>query len=295
MAARTIAGLVDAVAIRSPSKLALLSPFQSSQKFTYEELSTSTNALAGWLSLYGYERGDLLVSDLPNVSENLMLQIACNRLGVVYATAKNIEAMAKFPKVKGAISTNGKGFLAETNLPLPFLDGEMLQGLIHGGGLDSFQDESFDIGELNTTHAHYNSTAAYTNEMALEQGEDAAFRLSMSEEDVVCVSITLCHAFGIGSAVSSALTRGATIALPAVGGIQGCGVPSKRAEATLEVLENEKCTLMFADTHTLKALPEPPHDLALRGGVCKIGSGSTFLDETRSYCGVSLLTMGKKE
>ena len=95
MAARTIAGLVDAVAIRSPSKLALLSPFQSSQKFTYEELSTSTNALAGWLSLYGYERGDLLVSDLPNVSENLMLQIACNRLGVVYATAKNIEAMAK--------------------------------------------------------------------------------------------------------------------------------------------------------------------------------------------------------
>jgi hypothetical protein len=127
-------------------------------------------------------------------------------------------------------------------------------------------------------HAYYTSTTPCTNQQALEQGEEAAWELSL---DVVCVSVTLCHAFDIGSAVSSTWTRGAAVALPAVCGIKGCGVPSERAAATLEGLEREKSTLLFVDTHTLKALPDQPHDLVLRGGVRKIGGGSTFLEETR--------------
>jgi acyl-CoA synthetase (AMP-forming)/AMP-acid ligase II len=292
-AAKTIAGLVDAVALRAPSRIALTSPFQS-QRFTYDELRQTTTALAGWLDLYGYSKGDILVSDLPNVSENLFLQLACNRLGVAYATCKNLEGMQKFPKVQGAVSVAESGFLAETNFPAPCLSADFLIDLIHNGGLKDFTHEDFSREDDNLPHAYYNSTTPYTNQQALEQGEEAAWELSMYEDDVVCVSVTLCHAFGIGSAVSSAWTRGAVVALPAVGGIQGCGVPSERAAATLEVLEKEKCTLLFADTHTLKALPDPPHDLALRGGVCKIGSGSTFLEETREYGGVKLRTMGKK-
>ena len=82
--------------------------------------------------------------------------------------------------------------------------------------------------------------------------------------------------------------------LPAVGGIQGCGVPSERAAATFEVLESERCTLLFADTHTLQALPDHPERLNLRGGVCKTGSGSDWLDETKSYGGIKLRTVGKR-
>lgn len=295
--AKSIAGLAEAVASKAPSRVALKSPFQS-QTFTYRQLSETSNALAGFLSLYGYERNDVLMSDLPNISENLLLQLACNRLGVAYATTKNLEGLAKFPKVKGAVvASTDSGFLADCTLPLPHLGGDFLLGLIHDGGLeDEFGQESFAEQEPDTVHAFYSSpTAPYTNREAVEQGEKAAFELSMYEKDVICVSVTLCHAFGMGSAVCSAFTRGATVVLPAVGGIQGCGVPSERAEATLQVLKDEKCTLLFADTHTLKALPDPPYDLALRGGVCKIGSGSTFLDETRKYCGVSLRTMGSKE
>lgn len=293
--AKSISGLVQAVASRAPSSIALKSPFQS-QTFTYEQLSVTTNGLAGWLSMYGYGRNDVLISDLPNVSENLILQIACNRLGVAYATAKNLEGMAKFPNIKGAVSATESGFLAETVLSVPYLSGEFLQDLIHNGGLDDFHQESFAEPEPETTHAFYNSpTAPFTNRQALEQGEDAAFELSMCVDDKVCISITLCHAFGIGSGVCSVFSRGATAVLPAVGGIQGCGVPSERAAATLQVLKDEQCTLLFADTHTLKALPDPPHDLPLRGGACKIGSGSTFLEETRKYSGVSLRTVGKKE
>lgn len=95
--AKSISGLVQAVASRAPSSVALRSPFQS-QTFTYEELSVTSNALAGFLSMYGYGR-----SDLPNVSENLVLQLACNRIGVAYATAKNLEGMANFPRITGAV------------------------------------------------------------------------------------------------------------------------------------------------------------------------------------------------
>ena len=82
--------------------------------------------------------------------------------------------------------------------------------------------------------------------------------------------------------------------LPTVGGIHGCGDPKERAAATFEVLESEKSTLLFADTHTLKALPDHPERLNLRGGVCKTGSGSDWLNGTMSYGGIKLKTMGKR-
>mmetsp|Transcript_6227 Transcript_6227/g.9510 ORF Transcript_6227/g.9510 Transcript_6227/m.9510 type:complete len:297 (-) Transcript_6227:397-1287(-) len=295
MLAKTIAAALDAAAAKYPSRVALISPFQTTEKLTFEDLVNKTNALAGFLTAYGYEKSDLLVSDLPNTSENLMLQIACNRVGIHYGTAKTLETMAHFPKVKGAVSATSSGFLAETGLSLPYLSGEYLQDLIGGGGLEEFSLERFaDPSEDDTPHAFYNTTTPYTNQQALAHGREAAEELIMIEDDVVCISVTLCHPFGMGSAVCAALERGASMVLPAVGGIQGCGVPSERAEATLEVLENEKCTLLFADTHTLKALPDDkPERLHLRGGICKIGSGSTFLEETRKYGGVSLKTMGK--
>ena len=292
--AKTISSLLDVTATKYPNRLALLSHFQSPNSYTYAHLQHTTNALAGFLSTYGYQKHDLLISDLPNTSENLLLQMACNRIGVYYGTAKSIENMAEYPKVKGAVCANSSGFLAETNLPVPYLGGEYLVDLIHNGGLEDYSLEEFDDeNEEGTAHAFYNSTTPYTNKSALEQGRMAADELTMTENDVVCISITLCHPFGIGSGVCSALHRGACIVLPAVGGIQGCGVPSERARATLDVLESEKCTLLFADSHTLKALPEGSIGLNLRGGICKIGSGSEFLEETREYGGVKLKTMGK--
>ena len=295
MSLKSIASLVDFMAQQAPSRLAVLSPFQSAGagKITYQQLSQQSSALAGFLSTYGYEKSNILVCDLPNVSENLLLQLACNRLGVHFATAKNLEAMAKFPHVKGAVTSQTKGFLAETNLPLPYLDGEFLQDLIHNGGLADFGMETNDAGDqLKFAHAFYNSTKPFTNQEALELAEQAAYALEMTQEDKVCVSITLCHAFGMGSAVCSTFLRGATLVLPAVGGILGCGVPSKRAAATFQVLKEQQCTLLFADTHILKALPAEPEKLNLRGGICKVGSGSTFLYETVGYGGVKLKTMG---
>lgn len=334
MATKTIAATLDATALRIPDRIALVSASPESlmrtitvtesgskdesfplNRYNYGELRDKTNRLAGFLKTYGYERNDVMISDMPNVAENLMLQIACNRIGVVYATAKGLEGMAKLNKVKGSVSASGTGFLAETSLSLPYLSGNFLLDLIHGTGgnndngffgLDEFELEDYEQdGAYNEDsdsplesppHAYYNSTKPFTNQEALELGTDAAWEIAMVEEDVVCVAITLCHAFGMGSAVCSTLKEGATIVLPAVGGIRGCGVPSERAEATLQVLESEKCTLIFADTHTLKAFPEDlrPERLSLKGGVCKVGSGSEFLEETVKFAGATLRTLGSK-
>ena len=334
MAVKTIAAALDVTALRLPDRIALVSASPETlmrtvtatesnsaddslplSRYTYSDFRDKTNRLAGFLKAYGYERNDVIVSDLPNVAENLMLQIACNRIGVAYATAKGLEGMAKLTKVKGSVSASGTGFLAETSLSLPSLTGDFLLDLIHGTssrnsslfGLDEFQledneqnDGRNDNDDDSTTvlppHAYYNSTKPFTNQEALEMGADAAWELAMVEEDVVCVAITLCHAFGMGSAVCSTLQEGATLVLPDVGGISGCGVPSERAEATLRVLESEKCTLLFADTHTLKAFPDEdsirPERLSLKGGVCKVGSGSQFLEETVKCGGATFKTLG---
>ncbi len=83
--------------------------------------------------------------------------------------------------------------------------------------------------------------------------------------------------------------------------VQGCGVPSQRAQVTLNTMASEKCTLLFADTHTLKALKDDnlkealeKVDLSqLRGGVCKTGSGATILEETVRLKQTNMLTCGK--
>mmetsp|Transcript_26509 Transcript_26509/g.53776 ORF Transcript_26509/g.53776 Transcript_26509/m.53776 type:complete len:142 (+) Transcript_26509:278-703(+) len=140
-------------------------------------------------------------------------------------------------------------------------------------------------------------------------GAAAKERLAITPDDRVLVSITLCHAFGIGSAVGSALLAGAAVVLPGASGIRGCGSPGQRAQVTLEVLASQRCSLLFADVHTLKALPGPgTADLsALRGGACKVGSGADFLEDVREaklgpdgemrpleYAGVPLMAVGKK-
>merc|ERR1712039_716356 len=126
-------------------------------------------------------------------------------------------------------------------------------------------------------------------------GSAAREKLDITDKDVVLVSITLNHLFGIGSAVSAALQSGAAIVLPDASGVVGCGNPSQRAQKTLEYLDVLGCTLLYADTHTHKALVEagPGQLKSLRGGICKIGSGTTFLESTAELSGVQLLHIGK--
>jgi hypothetical protein len=126
-------------------------------------------------------------------------------------------------------------------------------------------------GGANANHAFYNSTSPLTNDAIDELAEDAVRHLELTPSDTACVSITLSHAFGIGSAAAACLSSGACISLPNVDGLHGCGVPSDRAAATLLALE-DGATVLYADTHTLKALPSDVNLPQLRTGVCLCGN-----------------------
>jgi acyl-CoA synthetase (AMP-forming)/AMP-acid ligase II len=165
-------------------------------------------------------------------------------------------------------------------------------------------DDDTDEHARDRPLGYFASSNALTHGDALQQGRTMRDYFGMDTTDRVCVSITLYHAFGIGSACSAAIQAGSAIVLPAVGGLQGCGVPSQRAEVTLQTLVGEECTLLFADTHTLqalhneslsKALQDANLSAHLRGGVCKTGSGSEILTETVDLAGVTLATLGKKK
>merc|ERR1711990_824816 len=94
------------------------------------------------------------------------------------------------------------------------------------------------------TFALYNGSSM-TQAQAVLLGQEAAAALQSATSDKTCVSITLCHAFGMGSGVGSALLSGGAVVLPASDGIRGCGNPKQRAAVTLDVLKKTESTLLF--------------------------------------------------
>jgi len=295
-----------AMAVRTQprlERLALIAP-QQGVNWTYGELDQRCRSLARGLREVGVAKGSFAVSDLPNVCENLVLQLALAHLGASIATVKDAEGLAKLcdrETVCVALSSSRSSFLASAELKAPpIILAESSDEDIKPGSL-LFQEVSSAPADTADALARedglmgvYNG-ASLTHGTALSLARDAAAHLQTTPDDRACVSITLCHAFGIGSATGSALSSGAAVVLPAVGGIRGCGDPKQRAAVTLEVLRSAAATQLFADTHTLRAFPETSDaTLALRTGVVKIGSGSDFLDSpTYRFAGVTLHSMGK--
>ena len=281
--------LAQAAAKRWPTAVALRSQTEA-LTLDFGTLERRAAATAAVLQSKGLEAGQVLVSDLQNTSQNLVVQLACSSLGVAYGTAKNEAALAKLT------STLDVGGILCTDAPN---DGHMAHGVsLILPAADLHQESMGREGEsvsggANENHAFYNSTSPLTNDTIDELAEDAVRHLELTPSDTACVSITLSHAFGIGSAAAACLSSGARISLPNVDGLHGCGVPSDRAAATLLALE-DGATVLYADTHTLKALPEEVNLPQLRTGVCKVSSGADFLEQGSPFAGLNLWTLGKR-
>eukprot|EP00629_Pelagomonadales_sp_RCC1024_P007074 CAMPEP_0119267902 /NCGR_PEP_ID=MMETSP1329-20130426/5869_1 /TAXON_ID=114041 /ORGANISM="Genus nov. species nov., Strain RCC1024" /LENGTH=254 /DNA_ID=CAMNT_0007267845 /DNA_START=98 /DNA_END=859 /DNA_ORIENTATION=- len=246
-----------AAAKRWPTAVALRSQAES-LVMTFAELERAATGMGAVLA-NRVAPDQVLLSDLGNNSTNLVLQLACSRVGVSYGTAKNAKALASLTEaldVGGAVYADGASHLADVPNALSAAD------LLRDAA--AFADASFEPRGPADAHAFFNSTSPLANGELEALAADAAKHLALTPEDTACISITLSHAFGVGSAAAACLSAGATICLPNVDGIVGCGVPSDRAAATLHALEGEGCTVLYADTHTLKALPADAHLPKLR-------------------------------
>ncbi|KAJ1456534.1 hypothetical protein M885DRAFT_517311 [Pelagophyceae sp. CCMP2097] len=299
----TLARVVQQQAVKRGKMFALLSPYEN-VRLTYQQLENVSRKCAMTLqSKYRVERGDAILSDLPNVVANLVLQLACSRLGAAYATAKNVEAaraLCDRVAIKATVSADHETWADLDDIPrLPHdeIVGDADVALVGS-------DDYFCADDGANVHSYFGGVAL-SSQRVVDLGRGTAERLYIDANDKSCVSITLCHSFGIGNAVAGTFHAGGKVLLPAVGGIRGCGNPLERASATFASLKDAQCTLLFADTHTLNALPDVPpgaeheNDLLplFRGGVCKVGSGEDFLDldHVKYYAGAPLIALGKKK
>ena len=296
-------------------------PTNTAIRWTYEDLQARVVGLSRGLQEHsGVVRGDRVATDLPNVAEGLVLHLACARLGAALVTAKKSAILRTIPgTIKCAVVVApalgseedideeiAPWSLAREEFRAPhiFAGSEEMDAMLNLGlSEESELDDDKDAHSSKRPLGYFGSANALTHGSALKQGREIRDYLGMNDEDRSCVSVTLYHAFGIGSACSSSLLAGSAVVLPAVGGLQGCGIPSQRAEVTLKTLIGEQCSLLFADTHTLNVLHDerltqqledadlPSH---LRGGVCKVGSGTEILKETVELGGVYFATLGQR-
>jgi len=278
--------------------LALLAPRQGIE-WSYGDLSNRVGRLAGKLKQMGYGPGAVIASDLTSTADNLLLQLAASHLGAAVLTLKNSEAfdtLSKSVPVHGAVAEKASSFLLSNSFTAPPVCVEPAPGAaILADMYEQRSGRPLPI-QGDGPLGFYGSASPTMQSAALAAGATTKQKLAMTEKDIVFVSITLNHLFGVGSGVSSALLSGAAIVLPDASGVKGWASPSQRAEATQNYLASLNCTLLLADTHTLKALKTAgsPELKSLRGGICKVGSGTDFLDETDEYAGVTLATIGKK-
>ena len=308
-------------ALALPDALALVAPQQTvwnaPLELSYRQLNQCVDVVKDRLTQqFGVGPGDLVFTDLPNVAEGMVLQLALQELGASVATAKNAEGAQKLidavgSSAKAAVVGQPDGswledfvgdqhkMLAATQQFWP----EQVPSTTTDGTPASPSSPSSSSSSIapDTVLGYFNSPKPLCDGEAVELGARAADYLDIGGGDRVAIAITLYHQFS-HMAMNAAFSQGACVVLPAVGGLHGCGVPSQRAGVTLDVLAEQRCSLLVADTHTLKALNGDnmaaalaAADLsALRGGVCKVASGADFLDETVELKGVHLATLGKR-
>ena len=84
--------LLSAIRRAAPAALALEAPRQQ-VRWSYGELHQRVRQLAGGLRELGVGKGDVVASDLPNVCENLLLQLAVAHLGAAFASAKDEKSL----------------------------------------------------------------------------------------------------------------------------------------------------------------------------------------------------------
>jgi acyl-CoA synthetase (AMP-forming)/AMP-acid ligase II len=189
--------------------------------WSYEEFFSRSLSLACGLRSDGYKSGDALISDLPNIPENLLLQIACAHLGVAYCTAKDGPSIQKMidsgVKVRGAVAAQ-PGFLSESSTYGLTPDSVVDATSTTFSDMQASNEMDFDPPrDPDTPFAFYGSPLALTHGEIFKLGSVAKSQLALTENDRLCVSITLCHSFGIGTGVGGAFLAGSSVLLPAVG------------------------------------------------------------------------------
>jgi acyl-CoA synthetase (AMP-forming)/AMP-acid ligase II len=108
-----IHGAIDYWAARKPSEPAIINATRGTVT-TWSDLQRGSMALAGELKRMGFRKGDFLATSLPFLTEHVLLEYACFRLGVIHAPLDLRLQPAEVMRCLGLIRARGYAFLGKT-------------------------------------------------------------------------------------------------------------------------------------------------------------------------------------
>ena len=267
----TIGACLRRVALAQGDAEALVSRHQGIRQ-TYAELHATSAQLALGLLGIGVERGDRVGIWAPNCAEWTWLQFASAFVGAILV---NVNPAYRQHELEYALAQSGVKVLVTassfkssdyvamidaTRDRLPQLERVVvIDGHDCGPAKDLLFQEVLDLGQVgdrdrlaaieeqldphDAINIQYTSGttgnpkgATLTHHNVLNNARLAADVLGYTPADRVCIPVPLYHCFGMGIGNLGCVASGATMVYPA---------PSFEPRATLEAIEQERCTSIY--------------------------------------------------
>jgi acyl-CoA synthetase (AMP-forming)/AMP-acid ligase II len=106
-------GAIDHWAARMPGRPAIVNASRGTTA-AWLDLQRGSMALAGELKRMGFRKGDILAASLPFLTEHVLLEYACFRLGVIHAPLDLRLQPAELVRCLGLVRARGYAFLGKT-------------------------------------------------------------------------------------------------------------------------------------------------------------------------------------
>ena len=301
-----VASAFAAHATHAPDAVALAVPHRA-LAWTYGELHDRARAFAAALEDLGYcddvERA--LGACVANGPEALVTYAGCALAGVDARTAKRAKDFMNFAPTRGTVvdfsESADAGALIGAHEPIAVGAGATARDkvIMWDVAAAAYAGRNVERETRRDSTFYYNSAKGVSGMELMDMAHASARALGIESSDSVCVPVPLAHSMGFAFGALAAFSRGARVVLPP--GLASAGESAEAREAmcrvTLDVLASEKCTLVVADSHVLKAAGDNSRRRvgyeALRGGLTKVGSGDVIgAVEGVKFIGVDLLTVG---
>jgi fatty-acyl-CoA synthase len=259
---QTIGQNLRDTARRFPDRDALIVPYQS-VRLTYGEFESKVDALARSLLAIGMDTGDRIGIWSPNNAEWVLIQYAAARIGAIlvnlnpayraqeiqYALGqsqcrllfastgyKTSDYVAMIESVRPHVSTLERVVFLETESWCDLLAAASVQDDAlrrREAGLQF--DDAVSIQYTSGTTG-YPKGATLSHHNILNNGYFVGQGCHYTEMDRVCIPVPFYHCFGMVLGNLACTTHGAAIVVPA---------PTFDAAATLQTVQNERCTSLY--------------------------------------------------
>jgi fatty-acyl-CoA synthase len=258
---QTIGENLEATVARVADREALISCHQS-RRFTYAEFDAAVDRLATALLRADFRRGDRVGIWSPNCAEWSLLQYATAKIGAILVNVNpayrthELEYVLRQAGIRLLISSPGyktsdyRGMAREVGPKVEALERLVFIGDDEWAELASAEPDrdaiaarmaelSFD-DPINiqytsgTTGAPKGATLTHHN--ILNNGFFVGELIHITEDDRMCVPVPFYHCFGMVMGNLAATSHGACVVIPA---------PTFDPEATLEAVQNERCTSLY--------------------------------------------------